>query len=156
METYDHSDKTSTVGTIPYHQMSGGDLVKFDYQKPDSTDTRRVFVIEPQFEETLHGLDIQYLTEDEIIDLYRQTQEDMFDEATEEDLQADLPGLITADISDANSFYNNVIDGLNFGQNAYRTFKHENITSPIPAEIVYEATNENLLGNFEFYDSPES
>lgn len=156
MTTYDHGDKTSEVGNKPYHQLSGGDLIKFDYQKPDSTETRRVFVIDPQFEETVHGLDIQYLTEDEIIRLYRQTQEDMFGEPTEEALQEDLPELTTGDIEDGNSFYNNVIDGFNSDQNAYRTFKHENITSPIPIEIVFEATNEDLLDNFEFYESPES
>lgn len=156
MQTYDHSSKTSAVDSLPYHQMSGGDLVKFDYQKPDSTDTRRVFVIEPEFEDKLHGLDIQYLSETEIIDLYRDTQNDMFDEGVKEDLQGDLPELTTAEIGDGNAFYNNVIDGLNTDQNAYRTFDHDNITSPVPIEIVFEATAEDLLDNFEYYDSPES
>lgn len=158
MTTYDHGSRVSEVGTLSYSQMSGGDLVEFEYQKPDSTDTRRVFVVEPNHEDRLHGLDIQYLSEPEIVKLYRQTQEDMFGEAEEETFQLDLPELTVGDIGDGNSFYENVIDGFitSADQNAYRTFEHSKIVSPIPRELVYETVLESQIDNFEFYDSPES
>jgi hypothetical protein len=160
MTTYDHGSRTTETERLPYSNMRPGDLVQFDYRKKgEQAETRRVFVVAPDYEGKLHGFDIQYLSQGEVVDLYREVQEDVLDEAEQEASEDALPVLaIEGETGGSTAFYENVSAGFSPAQNAYRTFERTRVTSPVPVRIefeVSEAKQDELLEGFETFEPDE-
>jgi hypothetical protein len=127
MREFDHKDQISDKAPTVLQDVESGDFIEFKYLKSSGkTETRKVIVLEKNVDSKLHGIDLRYISEQEILDLVL-TAFGFLPDNVSDTLEGFLP-VLDLFIPNPRSFYDSVIVSFGFEQNPYRTFDLRNMS----------------------------
>lgn len=144
LREYDHSDRISDSELSTLGATNNGDIVKFTYMKDGEFETRTVLVLEKNANFKLHGLDLTYISERELVDFF-QTAQGNLPNTTSDALEADLP-VLNLEINNPQSFYESTVKVFPFEQNAYRTFDLMNVARINSVVYTTELSTDAVIG----------
>lgn len=146
---YDHTDNLETVRNLTIPDIEPGHFVKFPYETAggDARD-REVFVISPRYKDKIHGLDIGYLSERQIVRLFANVFDRLSPQARDMMKETFPRVLTTGPISKSQSFYRDVVKQLPDVKAAYRTFRHDRIRDGLIQRAKYHPTINGDIMNY--------
>jgi len=146
---YDHRSNLKPESNLSLSGIEPGMFIQFPYQKEDSEGRdREVFVIYPNKNGLLHGLDIGYMSERDIAKLFAHIHANLSPMAAEM-LGRTFPRKFEAGpVAKGEEFYYDVVKGLSDAKKAYRTYRLDRIQDGLVTKMTYSPT---LSGDLQDY-----
>jgi len=146
---YDHSSNMRAEENISLSGIKPGIFVQFPYQSESGDDRdRELFVIDPNRNGLIHGLDIGYMSERDIAKLFANIHANLSPMAAQM-LDRTFPREFEAGpIGKSEDFYYDVVKGIPEAKQAYRTFRRDRIQGGLISKMSYSPT---LSGDLQDY-----
>lgn len=146
---YDHRSNMRAERNLSLSDIEPGMFIQFPYETEGGEDRdRELFVIDPNRSGLLHGLDISYMTEEDIANLFANIHANLSPMAAQM-LSKTFPREFEAGpVAKSEEFYYDVVKGLPDAKSAYRTFRLDRIQDGLVSKMSYSPT---LSGELQDY-----